>query len=565
MAENDQTPKPADQLSAGGTAQPANPGSIIDALRSRGAAPQTAIDNMLSPRAGGLLGLVPPPPMPPVNLGLAIGSGSLAAMPGGPGGNPYLAQQQQQVDAGYRQREQMQRWQDEQQARQDRLTEQAFERDKFTLQIEAGVLDKMDPSSPLYPKVAGEYAQHLSKLTRNPTYGQLGAAIATKELTTTQIDSIRMDGAKHMDPELIAIRNRVPVDRVKKILAMDPANLERLGAADAQELQEKTWEHKKKQDAAFKQDFPEFVGKDGEALMGAVQKLFGKVALRDATDEDKLRIRNELIPQARRALLAQEGERVLDTDSVLWTNAKGQHPSPKMTNYEAADRGFYPDQTALATRKGSAGGGKLVGEMNATYVDERGNPAPSDLPVSEVGKRGYNELKGNEQSLLPTYKSGSQMLVNLAETTRLLRDAGGLRTAGGARGVWQRGVLGYEKYAGDPAGVGGLLTTWDGQKSQLISLFRQLGEKGNIAAKMMIPQLEAMNPTAGYEAISRQLKMIESELRAQVVKSKYPKLFEDVPTVGATLNSPAGTPSAGADTKRPTAKGPLNNDPLGVR
>ena len=123
---------------------------------------------------------------------------------------------------------------------------------------------------------------------------------------------------------------------------------------------------------------------------------------------------------------------------------------------------------------------------------------------------------------LPKMPQAITMLGNLMATTRQLRDSGGFRTSSGVTGVYERAKLAAQQQFGDPAGVGGLLSTWAGQKSELISLYRQLGEKGNIAAKVLVPQLDALTPATGFTASARMLGYMKEQLLANVKESRVP-------------------------------------------
>jgi hypothetical protein len=153
----DEQIKPVDQVAAGGTSQPANPAGIIDALRSRGPMPQSALSNIMQPPAGmmggGLMGMSPmlPPPPAPANLGLAAGSGMLAGLQGRPNTNPYLTQHTEQQDADYRRQQDMLRMQ-------ERMQEQRVRQNEVNITMTRGVLDSMDPDSPNRRQVADQLA-----------------------------------------------------------------------------------------------------------------------------------------------------------------------------------------------------------------------------------------------------------------------------------------------------------------------------------------------------------------------------------------------------------------------
>jgi hypothetical protein len=108
-------------------------GGIIDALRSRGAAPQAALANIMQP------------PMQ-ANIGLAAGSGSLAALPGGAGvgANPYLSGVVQQNKDQFYQQLNMQR---EQRARQAQQQAQYNRQNDLAITIAKKLTDSSDPQA----------------------------------------------------------------------------------------------------------------------------------------------------------------------------------------------------------------------------------------------------------------------------------------------------------------------------------------------------------------------------------------------------------------------------------
>ena len=201
--------RPPDQIAAGGSAQPPEQGGILDALRSRGPAPQAALQNIMQPQPG-------------PNMGSAFGSGVLGALAGQPGSNPYLAQQQQgQKDAFYQQLN-VQRQRDAQ-------AEKEFRRNEASLKIMRDVLGEL-PEGEARDAVARTYAQGISKFTGQQFAGPLASALATKRVDPETVNGVLEDGAQGMDPKLISLKRGIPVDKVQGILKTDPKTLERLGA-----------------------------------------------------------------------------------------------------------------------------------------------------------------------------------------------------------------------------------------------------------------------------------------------------------------------------------------------
>jgi hypothetical protein len=231
---DDEIIRPPDQVSAGGTATPPDQGGIIDALRSRGPAPQAALQNIMTP------------PMQP-NIGLAAGSGMLAGL-AGQQGNPYLSGVAQGNKDQFYQQLNMQR---EQRAQVD----SAFRRNKDLLTIYGDVLGNLD-EGPARDKVAKDYAGLVGKLSGplgagsggGQVVGDIAQALATKKVSTEQVSQIVAMGGKKINPNLIALQTSVPLAKVQQILKTDPKLLEQLGSDDAAARADK--EVKRKLDAA---------------------------------------------------------------------------------------------------------------------------------------------------------------------------------------------------------------------------------------------------------------------------------------------------------------------------
>src|SRR5690348_3815269 len=198
-------------VSAGGTPAAPDTQGIVEALRSQGTPPAALSNIMQSPLQGASPMTSPMTPVNPMaNIGTAIGSGGLAALGGHPGTNPYLSGLQDQQRSMFYQQLHLQ-------SQRDREAERAFQHNATTLTIEKGVLESI-PEGPLRARVAESYAKKLSAFTGNPLYGELGAALATKKISTEDLNGILMDGAQGMTPQLIAARHNVPPDKVQQIL-----------------------------------------------------------------------------------------------------------------------------------------------------------------------------------------------------------------------------------------------------------------------------------------------------------------------------------------------------------
>lgn len=181
--------------------------------------------------------------------------------------------------------------------------------------------------------------------------------------------------------------------------------------------------------------------------------------------------------------------------------------------------------------------GKTVGETGKIWMDAKGNYAPSDMVVKDTRGSGFQQITPKEEAIVHTLPQAMTMLNNLAETSRKLRDAGGFRTASGIQGLGQSAYLATQGQMGDVTQLGGTLRLWEGQKSELISLYRSLGEKGNIAAKVLVPQLQATSPSAGFPAVAQMLKYMEGQLLADVQQSRIPGFAERLPRTPDILSS----------------------------
>jgi hypothetical protein len=180
--------------------------------------------------------------------------------------------------------------------------------------------------------------------------------------------------------------------------------------------------------------------------------------------------------------------------------------------------------------------GQQIGATGNEFVNARGEHAPSDMLVGDApnapGDKGgpYFRLSAREAAALPKIVSASQKLQNLTNLAMQLRDKGGFRGEGAFKGALQTPRLAYERTFGDPAGVGGLLNAWDGTKSELVGLYRELAnEIGMRAASIVQPQLTSMTPNAGFPTVMRQLRNLDNLMRQEVKATRYPEVLHDVP------------------------------------
>lgn len=278
MADSEDTSRPSDMVSAGGTPAPPDTQAMVEALRSMGTPPQAALANIQAP-------LQQPAPqqyaLPLANIGSAIGSGGLAAMAGRPGANPYLQQLDDQQRSLFYQ-------QIHAQQEQDRRTDRAFAQNKTLLTIEKGVLDSLE-EGPLKAQLANQYAQRLSQFTGNPLLGGIGSALATKQLSMEQLNGVLADGAQGMDPKLISMKYKISPQKVQEILQVDPKLLERMGADSAEKRKRVLAENRLKQIQSIEAEYPAIKGHPEmiQTMMDAHAKLNMGKSFDEGTDESR--------------------------------------------------------------------------------------------------------------------------------------------------------------------------------------------------------------------------------------------------------------------------------------
>lgn len=489
MAGEDILP-PADQVSAGGAPAPADSQAIVEALRSGGTMPGAALANLQQP---------PPQQyaLPLANIGSAIGSGGLAAMGGRPGTNPYLTGlDDQQRSLFYQQLHAQQE--------QDRRTDRAFAQNKTLLTIEKGVLDSLE-EGPLKDKLAQQYAQRLSQFTGNPLLGGVGAALATKKLSTEQLNGVLMDGAQKMDPQLIAMRRQIPVDKVQQILSLDPKYLERLGADDARTLKSKALDLQIKEATLAEKTFPE-LKKDPmltTTVLSAHRQLTGGKDYTEGTDESRAAAYRMGVLQQRKDELAK---------------------------FEQEQAIKFKYNLALQQAKPTASD-KPIGEGALIFVDKAGNPADPMLTKEEAVKKGYFAITPKELDGVTTAQQAMTILENLKVTADEMKQRGLFVERKGPMGLVDQLKIGSKRYMGDPETDKRLIGTWDSQKAQMVILLRQLGDKGVRALGAMSPAMDALNTNMGYHSVDAVLGQIESEARSLFAKSRTPNALDSTPTV----------------------------------
>ena len=176
-----------------------------------------------------------------------------------------------------------------------------------------------------------------------------------------------------------------------------------------------------------------------------------------------------------------------------------------------------------------------VGETGHPWVNKNGDYADESWGArTEAPQKGYFRMSPKEENILQQTPRALTMVGNLMETARQMNKLGGCRESGGPMGLYERARIAGTKEFGDPAGLGGLLSLWEGQRSQLISIFRALDEKGNLPRGITMPQLEAMSPAKGFTATANMLGLLKGELLQATRSSRFPGLeakFPEVPDV----------------------------------
>lgn len=225
---DDITPKPADQVSAGGTAQPADQAGIIDALRSRGPAPQAALQNIMQPSPG-------------PNMGSAFGSGVLGALAGNPGSNPYLTQQaQQQKDSFYQQLNA--------QRAQDQRADRELRHNEATLKILRDTLGDLPDTDPARGPLARQYAGMISKLIPGVPAGPLAAGLVQGQIPKEKMGQILDMLDAGVAPDMISNTVGVSLQNVQRVagIANSESARKALGFQTKAERQAKLAEEQKK-------------------------------------------------------------------------------------------------------------------------------------------------------------------------------------------------------------------------------------------------------------------------------------------------------------------------------
>ena len=196
---------------------------------------------------------------------------------------------------------------------------------------------------------------------------------------------------------------------------------------------------------------------------------------------------------------------------------------------------------ALKILQSAEEGKKTVGEASDPYLNDAGDAAPPAMTTTDAIHKGYFRADAREIVSVSAYPQAIQTIRNIADTLREVRDLGGFRTQSGIGGAFQRMVkIPAQRFAGDPLGISGKLNLLEGQKTELIQVLRTLGEKGNIPAKVLVPQLSAVSPEAGMLSSMEMLKKIEAQLVAGIKQTRLAKLADRVSGLPEMLlaNSP---------------------------
>ena len=483
---NDLTPP--DLQTAGAAQPPTDPQSLVGALRAGG-----------SPPAGLMEALRPPQMTPGMMLAAAASQGLDPTRI-----NPVQQQQNIQYQQQMEQVQMLQRQQNIQQEREFRKNEAAF-----------SVLGKIvsDPNTtdatvkalmPQFQKAAKMYAGV-----------DLPPSMATGALKPGDVDEIRKRIiAGYDEPTILAMYPRATPQDFQRIktLPTDKRAMEYLGFKSDDAIKLEGLNIKIKEAELAEKQIPELKGdpKTTQRAIALHQQLF-KQGFMEGTPET----RGKAITQA---ILQQRQEHIEDVMKV--------------------ER--LKEQLALARQ-----GGKPIAESTAVYVDKAGNVAPTNLTESQAAKAGYFKITPREFETVNQSQQAFTILQNLKTTVDRMKTEHLFVESEGLSGLLQEGTIAYKRRLGNPKVEKELLRNFESQKSQMVILLRQLGDKGVRALGAMAPAMDSLQPSAGAEAVESIMGNIESEIRALGVKSRTPDAYSTMPTLFPSpgIKGPLGIPA----------------------
>lgn len=525
MADN--TVQPPDLVSAGIVSPRQDIGSLIGLLRSQGSLPSQAFAMLQGggqvvpgavqgPQGGfqgmpggvqesplGLLGLLggEPPPSGGSGQGQTALQAALSALAGGVSAaqgtkNPVQEQQRFQAQQQAQQAQLLQRAQVLKQRQQEKQQE--------TFLTIADTLSKSDNEN------AREFAatiqlRALKDLGITPPV-ELAKALARRTTSQKEITDILTEftlgfsrdtvAANHpgVSPSLVSDieRNRNNED-VRRILKLPTQAEERKTALDI----------RLKEAQAVEAERPELRADPQTTLRASIlsQRLFGK-SVTEISPQDRASVLNQAILQQRK---------------------------------DALDDFERKERIKSAFDKAS---GLPIAQMTDIFVDSAGNQPPADLlmlPASEIVKRGFRAISKDELKEINSVMQVFQIVKNIKTTVDQMKDQGLFVTRSGLGALGQRLRIAAQTQVGDPQTSKRLLKNLDSQKSEVIILMRQLGDKAR-AIKAFQNIMDVLSPNAGAPAVESILGQLESEIRAFGVKSRTPDMFTQEPTVFTSLN-----------------------------
>lgn len=493
---DDTLPRPADQVAAGGTAQPADAGGILSALRSLGTPPQAALQNIMGPAP---------------NMGSAFGSGVLSALAGQPGQNPYLAQQaQQQKDAFYQQLN-AQRLQDQRADRQLRQNE-------FNLKLADGLLESPDEAT----RQAGAQAKlRIMQQAGLPASPNLLKGMATKRYDDKQIQG----AARYLD--LFS----GDVKRAADLSGVDPAIVTEIAKGQNSDafsrlVYGKSLMERKQEALTLKKTEMDVWGKEHPASPEVqaesslvAQEMFHK-PIADLADDDRVAV----LRRSEKNLKARE-----DAENKKKFDQQLELAKVKAT-LALSGKSLENQQVASLAQH------KLV------LIDAKGNQYTGS-PLDTVGaaiKAGYEPVPLNVAKELQGGKYSFQIFSNMRAKAADLAQKGKLASVAA---IYEKAAQSSPDYAAAQAGdVGAIerltkyvqynigkftkdpdILQWAGMESEMIIALRSMGDKGLRALGAFQGAMDVMK-TGQYDAIDGYIRNLETSSVSQY-DDKYKTMF----------------------------------------
>jgi hypothetical protein len=497
---DDQIIRPPDQVSAGGTPQAPDQGGIIDALRSRGAAPQAALANIMQP------------PMQ-ANIGLAAGSGSLAAMPGGAGvgANPYLSGVNQQNKDQFYQQLNMQRLKDQQAERQMRLNE-------ANLKVAEGLLESPDEDV----RAAGANAKgRVMTQMGIPTTPEVLKGLAKKAVDPKQIES----AARYLDlfggdvKKSAELSGLYPAMVTELAKGKDSDAFSRIVYGKSKiERQREALDLKKTEMDIWAKEHPTSPEVASEASLVA-QERFHK-PLSELPDNDRVAATR----------LAEKNIKARDDQAKREDFSRKMELEKVKATLKQSGKDLESQQVVT-----------LVGH-GLVLIDKNGNQFNGD-PLSRVGdaiQGGYEPVKIATAKEIQGGKYSFQIFSNMRAKAADLAQKGKLAAVGG---IYEKAAQSSPDYAaaraGDPGAIERLskyvqynigrftkdpdIAQWAGMESEMVIALRGMGDKGIRALGAFQGAMDVMK-NGQYDAIDGYIRNLETSSVTQF-DDKYKGAF----------------------------------------